>query len=84
MPSRIYNTKTGNAGLQVGADANGNFLQFENGMRMYSLTIAITKNVTTTSAPVGSLFTTSHATGRGRLFYSDGSKLQLIVATAEA
>jgi hypothetical protein len=40
------------------------------------LTSAITVNVTTTSAPVGSLATTTNATGLGKLFISDGSKWQ--------
>lgn len=43
---------------------------------LYFLTSAITVNVTTTSAPVGSLATTTNATGLGKLFISDGSKWQ--------
>jgi hypothetical protein len=43
---------------------------------MYFLTTAITANSTTTSAPVGSLGTTTNATGTGKLFISDGTKWQ--------
>lgn len=40
---------------------------------VYILSTAITATVTTTSAPVGSLGITTNATGRGKLFYSDGT-----------
>lgn len=43
---------------------------------LYFLTTAITVNVTTTTAPVGSLATTTNATGLGKLFISDGTKWQ--------
>lgn len=43
---------------------------------LYFLTTAITANSTTTSAPVGSLATTTNATGTGKLFISDGTKWQ--------
>lgn len=43
---------------------------------LYFLTSAITANSTTTSAPAGSLATTTNATGLGKLFISDGSKWQ--------
>jgi hypothetical protein len=43
---------------------------------LYFLTTAITANSTTTTAPAGSLAATSHATGLGKLFISDGSKWQ--------
>ncbi len=43
---------------------------------LYFLTSAITANSTTTSAPVGSLATTTNATGLGKLFISDGTKWQ--------
>ena len=48
---------------------------------VYFLTTAITNNVTTTSAPKGSLGLTSNATGTGILFVSDGSKWQLAAIT---
>jgi hypothetical protein len=43
---------------------------------IYFLTTAITANSTTTTAPVGSLATTTNATGLGKLFVSDGTKWQ--------
>lgn len=43
---------------------------------IYFLTTAITANSTTTTAPVGSLATTTNATGTGKLFISDGTKWQ--------
>lgn len=48
---------------------------------VYILSTAITANVTTTSVPVGSLGITTNATGRGKLFYSDGSKWQFMAIT---
>ena len=46
------------------------------GAGLYFLTTAITANSTTTTAAVGSLATTSNATGTGKLFISDGTKWQ--------
>ena len=43
---------------------------------LYFLTTAITANSTATTAPVGSLGTTTNATGTGKLFISDGTKWQ--------
>ena len=43
---------------------------------LYFLTGAITANSTTTTAPKGSLATTTNATGTGKLFISDGTKWQ--------
>jgi hypothetical protein len=45
---------------------------------VYILSTAITANSTTTSAPVGSLGITTNSTGRGKLFYSDGTKWQFM------
>jgi hypothetical protein len=45
---------------------------------VYILSTAITANSTTTSAPVGSLGITTNATGRGKLFYADGTKWQFM------
>ena len=45
---------------------------------LYFLTSAITANSTTTSAPAGSLGITTNATGRGKLFYADGTKWQFM------
>lgn len=50
-----------------------------NGVRVYLLSVAVTANVTTTSAPAGSIGITSNATGRGTPFYSDGTKWQAFV-----
>ena len=46
---------------------------------LYFLTGAITANSTTTTAPKGSIATTSNATGAGKLFVSDGTKWQYAV-----
>ena len=46
---------------------------------LYFLTGAITANSTTTTAPKGSIGTTTNATGAGKLFVSDGSKWQFAV-----
>jgi hypothetical protein len=43
------------------------------GVGVYILSTAITNNVTTTTAPSGSLGITSNATGLGKLFYSNGT-----------
>lgn len=59
-------TSTASSGLIAG-NANGG---------VYFLSTAITANVTTTSAPAGSLGLTSNATGRGKLFVADGTKWQ--------
>lgn len=53
-----------------------------NGVRVYPLTTAVTANVTTTTAPAGSVAITSHSTGRGTPFYSDGTKWQVWVTGA--
>lgn len=42
----------------------------------YFLSTAITANSTTTTAPVGSIGVTSHATGNTKIFISDGTKWQ--------
>ena len=46
---------------------------------LYFLTGAITANSTTTTAPKGSIATTTNATGAGKLFVSDGTKWQYAV-----
>lgn len=43
---------------------------------VYFYSTAITANSTVTTAPKGSIGTTSNATGAGKLFISDGSKWQ--------
>lgn len=64
-------TSTASSGLIAG-NANGG---------VYFLSIAITANVTASTAPAGSLGLTSNATGRGKLFVSDGSKWQFAAIT---
>lgn len=44
---------------------------------LYFLDTAITANSTTTTAPKGSIATTSNGTGAGKVFISDGSKWQI-------
>lgn len=46
---------------------------------VYFYSTAIQANVTTTTAPKGSIGTTSNATGAGKLFVSDGTKWQFAV-----
>ena len=45
---------------------------------VYILSTAITANSTATTAPVGSLGITTNSTGRGKMFYSDGTKWQFM------
>jgi hypothetical protein len=49
-------------------------------VQILALDIAITDNVTTTTAPVNSLAVTSNATGTGKLWMSDGSVWQQLAA----
>lgn len=65
-------------GLKLGKDSGTMTadIMFTNGQYFVTLATAITANSTTTSAPAGSIGITSHATGRGKLFVSDGSKWQ--------
>jgi len=63
-------TTTGNSGTQI---------TFSNGQVLIAMDTAITANSTTTSAAAGSLGITSHATGKGKLFMSDGTKWQFAV-----
>jgi hypothetical protein len=65
------------AGDVVSTAASGSVASNANA-GVYILSTAITANVTTTSVPVGSLGITTNATGRGKLFYSDGSKWQFM------
>lgn len=48
---------------------------------LYFLSTAITANTTTTTAPKGSIGTTSNATGAGKMFISDGAKWQFAAIT---
>lgn len=64
-------TSTASSGLIAG-NANGG---------VYFLSTAIQANVTASTASAGSLGLTSNATGRGKLFVSDGSKWQFAAIT---
>ena len=66
-----------NAAKSVG----GSILNFSSGAGIYFLTTAITANITTTTAPKGSIGVTTNAAGVGKLFYSDGSKWQFMAIT---
>ena len=65
-------------GNVTGTGTSGGYVMI-GAVRHYGFDTAITENVTTTSAPAGSRATTTHATGRTKSFYSDGSKWQLEV-----
>lgn len=54
----------------------GTALVFSGGGGIYMFDTAITANTTTTSAVAGSLGLTTNATGKGKLFVSDGAKWQ--------
>ena len=45
---------------------------------VYVFSTAITANSTTTSLAAGNMGITTNATGRGKLFYSDGTKWQFM------
>jgi len=53
-------------------------IRFSNGAVLFASTQPITANSTTTTLPAGSLGFTTNATGKGAIFYSDGSKWQSI------
>lgn len=65
-------------GLKLGKDTGTMTadVQFTNGLQLVMLDTAITANDTTTSTPAGSIGFTSHSTGVGHIFTSDGSKWQ--------
>ena len=66
-------------GLKMGKDTGSTpdaEIMFTNGVYFVASAAAITANSTTTTAPAGSIGITSHATGVGKLFVSDGSKWQ--------
>ena len=48
---------------------------------VFILSTAITANTTTTSVATGSLGITTNATGKGKLFYADGTKWQFMAIT---
>jgi hypothetical protein len=65
-------------GLKLGKDSGAITadIMFTNGQYLVTLATAITANSTVTTAPAGSIGITSHSTGVGKLFVSDGSKWQ--------
>lgn len=72
-------TVTGNTyGLKLGKDTGTMTadIVLTNGLHIVALSTEITANSTATSAPAGSIGITSHATGVGHLFASDGEKWQ--------
>jgi hypothetical protein len=62
--------------MQLRTDGIGDYILHVNGAKEYMLTVAITANVTTTTAASGSWGRTSNATGNNKPFVSDGSKWQ--------
>lgn len=72
----VQSDKDGNV---IGDGTSGAYVMV-GAVRYYGFNTAITENVTTTSAPAGSVADTTHTTGRTKSFYSDGSKWQLKVA----
>lgn len=62
--------------LKISHDDAGWFELGPGEKRAYVLVSAITANVTTTTAPAGSLGMTSNATGKSSIFVSDGTKWQ--------
>ena len=70
-------TGTMSAAAVVSTNSSGEVASNANA-GVYVLSTAITANTTTTSAPVGSLGITTNATGKGKLFYADGTKWQFM------
>lgn len=70
-----YKQYVDDSGNVIGPGLAGTYVQIGN-IRYYSFSTAITKNVTTTTAPAGSIASTTNATGIGHVFYSDGTKWQ--------
>lgn len=70
----------GGLGIKIGSDGTVPVadMMFSNGQCLFCSALAITANSTLTSLPAGSIGITSHATGRGKLFTSDGSKWQFM------
>ena len=68
----------GAVGVKIGSDGTvlKSDMVFSNGASLFASAEAITANSTTTSLPAGSIGFTTHATGVGHLFVSDGSKWQ--------
>lgn len=69
-------TATTVLGIDIGSDNTVPTadIRFSNGLYFVALATAITATSTDTTTPVGSIGITSHNTGAGKLFVSDGSK----------
>lgn len=63
-------------------DLSAETFTFANGLQIVSLSVAIVANTTVTTSPAGSIGITSHATGVGTLFMSDGEKWQYALVAA--
>lgn len=74
----LYDSKASGLSYVSGAPSVA-AIRFPNAQLLVTLDTAITANSTTTSAPIGSIGITSHATGRGKLFMADGTKWQFAV-----
>jgi len=72
MANKIYNSQSRKYSILTGNDSVGSYLLYENGIKFYSLNSALTNGLSTT-AIVGSFAITSHNTGKGKLFSSNGS-----------
>lgn len=70
--SQLNTDKDGNI---YGKGQSGSYVTIGS-VRFYGFNTAITANSTTTTAPAGSVGVTSHATGTGKIFTSDGAKWQ--------
>jgi hypothetical protein len=70
--SQVASDKSGNVNTN---GQSGTYVQI-GAVRHYGFDTAITANVTATTAPAGSRAETTNATGRGKIFYSDGTKWQ--------
>ena len=74
-----YQFSDGN--LNAAKSVGGTVLKFAGGIEFQGLSTAITANTTLTSSVAGSLGITSNATGKGKLFVSDGTKWQFAAIT---
>lgn len=77
----MSSVKTDSKGNVIGAGVSGTFVQF-GPVRLYGYNTAITANSTDAvdangvAVPAGHVGVTTHATGIGKIFRSDGTKWQ--------
>lgn len=74
-----YKASMDSSGNMDGSGVTGTYIQF-GAVKLYGFNTAITANSTATTTAAGSIAFTTHATGRGTLFYSDGTKWQTGIA----